>query len=201
MNAGFHWATEIDIENCFPSFDGKKIIDLLPFPKEVTERVILSRHLNLVPGNLNDLFGTMSGGAPCNTPHNTPVGPACDLAPATVQILAEARRGLSQGSATSTLLAEMLFAISLKLVPDLGLIFGYVDNFLVMAKSEDDVVALTKALGSALEAHPAGPLRPKIRAIFCAGKPIGFLGHRLAAQPGTVMIEPPPSICRNSTPR
>src|SRR5262249_20234106 len=34
MNAGFHWATEIDIENCFPSFDGKKIIDLLPFPKE-----------------------------------------------------------------------------------------------------------------------------------------------------------------------
>ncbi len=35
MKDGFVWTIEIDIENCFASFDGKKIIDLLPIPKEV----------------------------------------------------------------------------------------------------------------------------------------------------------------------
>ena len=56
MQDGHLWAVEIDIEKCFLSFDADKVVDLLPLPKEVTERVVLSRHLNLVPGNLVDIF-------------------------------------------------------------------------------------------------------------------------------------------------
>ena len=87
----------------------------------------------------------------------------------------------------------MLLALPLKQLPKVGLVFGYLDNFLVMATSEDDAVSMAKALGCALQAHPAGPLRPKIKGIFHAGTPIDFLGYRLTAQHGAVMIEPSPA--------
>jgi hypothetical protein len=196
MKEGFVWAVEIDIENCFPSFDGNKVPDLLPLPKEVTERVLLARNLNLVPGNLLDLFegvtGGVHGGVPRGGPHTSYVGPAGGLGILTAEVLAEARWGFPQGSAASSLLAEMLLAPVLQQLPTGGKVFGYVDNFLVMAKSENDAVSITKALESALKAHFAGPLRPKIKRRFHPGEPIEFLGHRLAVQHGTVMIQPSP---------
>jgi hypothetical protein len=200
MQDGHLWAAEIDIVDCFPSFDGDKVADLLSLPKEVTEQVLLARNLNLVPGNLFDLFGEESGGVhhtPYGAPH-TPLrvpsfGPACGLGFLGAKVLAEARQGIPQGSAASPVVAEMLLALPLKQLPKVGRVFGYLDNFLIMATSEGDAVSMSKALGSALAAHPAGPLRPKIRGIFRAEEPIDFLGHRLTAQHGAVMIEPSPA--------
>ncbi len=171
--------------------------DLLPLPKEVTERVLLSRHLNLVPGNLLDLLGGMPGGvhedgSPYGVPHTPYIGPACGLGILVAEVLAEARRGIPQGSAASPLLAEMLLVPTLKQLPAGGEVFAYLDNFLVMAKSKEDAVSMTIALVSALKAHPAGPLRPKIKGRFHPGEPIEFLGHRLTAHHGTVTIEPSP---------
>ncbi len=37
---GFLWATEIDIKNCYQSFDGNRIEDMIPFPKKVVEHVL-----------------------------------------------------------------------------------------------------------------------------------------------------------------
>jgi len=197
MKDGHLWAVEIDIENCFLSFDGSGVVDLLPIPKEVTEQVLLARNLNLVPGNLLDLFGGVSGGVhqgvPYGVPHTPHFGPACGLGILGAKVLAEARRGLAQGSAASQLVAEMLLALLLKQLPSMGQVFAYVDNFLIMAKSEDDAVSMAKALGCALQAHPAGPLRPKIRGLFRAGEPIDFLGHRLIVHHGSVKIEPSPA--------
>ncbi len=197
MKDGFVWAVEIDIESCFPSFEADKVADLLPLPKEVTERVLLSRHLNLVPGNLLDLLGGMPGGvhedgSPYGVPHTPYIGPACGLGILVAEVLAEARRGIPQGSAASPLLAEMLLVPTLKQLPAGGEVFAYLDNFLVMAKSKEDAVSMTIALVSALKAHPAGPLRPKIKGRFHPGEPIEFLGHRLTAHHGTVTIEPSP---------
>jgi hypothetical protein len=196
MQDGHLWAVEIDIEQCFPSFGGDKVADLLPLPKEVTGRVVLSRHLNLVPGNLLYLLEGVSGsvheGVPYGVPHTTSFGPAGGLGFLGAKVLAEARQGLPQGSAVSSLVAEMLLALPLKRLPKVGRVFGYIDNFLIMAKSEDDAVSMTLNLRSALKAHPAGPLRPKIRGRFRPGEPIDFLGHRLATHQGTVLIEPSP---------
>jgi len=195
MKDGHLWAVEIDIENCFPSFDGDKVADLLPFPKEVTEQVLLARNLNLVPGNLLDLFGGEPGGVqdvPYGSSHAPHFGPACGLGIIGAQILAEARRGIPQGSAASPLLAEILLAPTLEQLPTGGEVFAYLDNFLVMAKSEEDAVSMSLNLRSALKAHPAGPLRPKIKARFHPGEPIEFLGHRLIAHHGAVIIEPSP---------
>ena len=44
------WAAELDINNCYQSFDESKLPNLLPLPKEVTDHVIISRYLNLSLG-------------------------------------------------------------------------------------------------------------------------------------------------------
>ncbi len=197
MKDGFVWAVEIDVESCFPSFEADKVADLLPLPKEVTERVLLSRHLNLVPGNLLDLLGGVPGGAhegvPYGVPHTPHIGPASGLGILGAEVLVEARWGFAQGSAVSPIVSEMLLALPLKQLPQIGEVFGYLDNFLIMAKSEDDAVSMAKALGCALKAHPAGPLRPKIKGRFHSADPIEFLGHRLIAHHGAVIIEPSPA--------
>ena len=64
------------------------------------------------------------------------------------------------------------------------------DNILLMAKSENEGVAMSKALCGALKSNPAGPLRPKVRNFF--GRPIDFLGHRLTVMGEQVKIGPTP---------
>lgn len=135
-----------------------------------------SRYLNLVPGNGRDLFG------PADEDAQEPI--------LLVDTLAEVRSGIPQGSALSPLIAEVLLAIPLKTLPVFGRVAGYMDNILLMAKSENDGVAMSKALWSALKAHPAGPLRPKVRNFF--GRSIDFLGHRLTVIGEQVKIEPIP---------
>ena len=121
QSEGFGYAVEHDLKNCFGSFDGGKVPELLSLPKEVTERVILSRHFNLVSGNLYDVF--------------SPVGPADDddgeVPIMIVDVLAEARLGLAQGSASSGLVAEDLLSDVFKTLPETGRVAGYSENILI----------------------------------------------------------------------
>ena len=57
LRDGYLWAVELDIKDCFPSFDGKELHKLLPLPKEMTDKVIISGCLNLMPGNLLHYYG------------------------------------------------------------------------------------------------------------------------------------------------
>jgi hypothetical protein len=175
MKAGFVCATEIDIQRCFQSFDGDRITKLIPFPKKVVKHVLTGRYLNIT----------------LPTHHHHILGPA-DTEKAKVlleQCLAAARQGMPQGSAASPLLAEMLLAPLLSQLPHGSEMAGYVDNFLLLAKDQGAAVATTSTFGSALEAHPAGQLTPRIKS-FPLGGPVGFLGHHLTARHGTVEIEP-----------
>jgi hypothetical protein len=104
---GYVWAVELDINNCYPSFDGEKLSRLLPLPKEVTERVILSRHMNLSLG-----FYCVGKGQ----------GHDHEVDATTPGAISPARRGLPQGSAVSPIVAEAMVAIALKAVPTLGVI-------------------------------------------------------------------------------
>jgi hypothetical protein len=180
LSEGHVYAVEHDLENCFGSFDGKKVPDLLCLPKEVTESVILSRDLNLVSGNLYEVL--------------SPVGPADDddgeVPILIVDVLAAARLGFAQGSASSGLVVEVLLSKVLKALPETGKVAGYSDNNLTMAKSEKDGVMMSLALCTALKSHPAGPLRPTVRNFF--GKPVDYLGHRLTKFTSHVQIDPTP---------
>ena len=102
--------------------------------------------------------------------------------------LAEARRGIPQGSAVSPFIAEALLAPTLHSDFEDRVFVAYADNVLLLAKSKEDVVAMSKDLRSALQAHPVGPFKPKWKP-FEAGEPIEFLGHKLTFQKGVVHIE------------
>jgi hypothetical protein len=68
-------------------------------------------------------------------------------------------------------------------------IVAYADNILLLAKSKGDVVSMSKTLGRALKAHPAGPFYPKMK-LFDPVQPIDFLGHKLTVKNGVILIEP-----------
>jgi hypothetical protein len=180
MSTGPLWAVEVDVIDCYPSFDGEKLKDLLPVPKEVSGNVLISEHLNLNGGNITHI--TKSG------PFGPAGGPKASM---TLEgMLAAARRGIPQGSAMSPLIAETVLAIALREVPDLGDKVGYGDNTLLMAKEASDMVTMLEALESAFQGHPVGLLKPK-RKLFEPGQPVEFLGHRLIPQScGKIRIEP-----------
>ena len=182
MKAGHVHAREIDIKDFYPSCDGNKLVELIPFRKKVIERVLLSEHLSIVASKRHHILSCVGAA----DKHQGAVPPL-------EKYLAEARRGIPQGSAASPLLAEMLLAPLLFQVPagDKVVVVAYADNILVMAKTASDADAMTNSLRLALTKHPAGPLQPKIKT-FPAGGPIEFLGHRLTAHGDKVRAQPTP---------
>jgi Reverse transcriptase (RNA-dependent DNA polymerase) len=181
MKAGYIHAREIDIKDFYPSFDRNKLVESVPVQKRVIERVLLSDHLNIIP--------------PSKPHHILSCFGAADKAQGEVapleKYLAEARRGIPQGSAASPLLAEMLLAPLLFQVPAGGkvVVVAYADNILVLAKTASDADAMTDSLELALKKHPAGPFSPKIKS-FSVGGPIEFLGHRVTAHGDKVRAQP-----------
>ncbi len=180
MKDGYVHIREIDIKDFYASFDRNKLVELVPVQKRVIDNVLLSEHLNIVPSALHHILSCFG---PADTDQK-------ELAPLE-KYLADARRGISQGSAASPLLAEMLLAPLLFQVPAGIEVVAYADNILVMAKTASDADAMTDSLGLALKKHPAGPLWPKITS-FPAGGPIEFLGHRLTALGDKVHVQPTP---------
>jgi hypothetical protein len=224
MREGYAWAIELDIDDCFSSFDGQKVPDLLPLPKQVTRSVLLGQYLNLRinpdlsfescdstsfnsanhlrPSHLSTLnyLSTPHQSTPADHPPfslpqelNSPFSladPGVDEFMFATEF-AVARRGVPQGSATSPLAVEMLLAPVLASLPCENWV-GYADNLLTLGKSEGDVVSIFTACGSAVKAHPAGPLRLNSPKVYHPGTPIDFLGHRLRCFGDQIRIEPTP---------
>jgi hypothetical protein len=171
---------EIDIANCFPSFTGTNLEQFIPVQKEVIANVIMASHLNVTPGHsLLYHFGPGIAG------EDDPGDPV-----AFSKALSDARRGIPQGSAVASIAVEMLLAEPLKSLPGEARVVCYADNMLVMAKSEEDAVSITKALCSALLAHPAGHLKPKVKSLSTPGQPFEFLGHQITWVKTSVSIAP-----------
>lgn len=175
LQDGCQWVVEIDIINCYPSFDGKKLTKLLPLPKEVTEYVILSEHLNIVPRKITRVIdpGNVDGGNQ----------------QAAKNALLAARRGIPQGSSASSIVSEAMIAIALEQIPSQGVIIAFADNILLLAKTQADLCSMTKACEGALEAHPVGRLRSR-STVFKKGQSIQFLGHKFDVSMDGVAISP-----------
>ncbi len=146
LKDGYAWAIETDIHNCYPSFDGEKVPEFLPIPKEVTRNVLLC-------GTYSLTTTIQAHVGPADQPGEDDELIASDL-------FADARQGLPQGSAASPLAVEMLLAPLLHKLPAGSPWTGYSDNFLAMGKTKTDAVSMTSALWSALKAHPAGQFWP-----------------------------------------
>jgi hypothetical protein len=97
MKDGYVHVREIDIKDFYASFDRNKLVELIPVQKKVIERVLLSDHLTIIPSKLHHILSRF-GAADKNQGAVAPLE----------KYLAEARRGIPQGSAASPLLAELL---------------------------------------------------------------------------------------------
>jgi hypothetical protein len=131
----------------------------------VTAAVITTQHLNITSGNIIELLGM-------------------------TEIAVEVRQGIPQGSAVSSLVAEMLLApVAFALPGDVRPVF-YSDNILVITRQKSEAVTIAKTLKSALMSHPAGPLWPNFIEIQDARKGFDFLGYRFSKEAETVRVEP-----------
>ncbi len=165
LGDGFRWAVQTDIKDCFSTFDDGEVARLLPIPEEVTRKVITTQHLNITSGNIIELLGM-------------------------TEIAVEVRQGIPQGSAVSSLVAEMLLApVAFGLPGDVRPVF-YSDNILVITRQKSEAVTIAKTLKSALMSHPAGPLWPKFIEIKDARMGFDFLGYRFSKEADTVRVEP-----------
>lgn len=106
--------------------------------------------------------------------------------------VAEPRLGLPQGSAVSPAIVERLLAPVLELLPK-GKVVRYVDNFLIMADSQEEVVSILSALGDALAHHPAGSFSGRVIAEYAPGDTVVFLGYALTPTVGGCSVEADPA--------
>jgi hypothetical protein len=168
LDDGYVYVAEVDIKNCYPSFNREGITTVLPVPKEIVNKVLTSHCLNIVLGNPKDIYQFSTVGSKEE---------ADDIREFSEPLLAEARQGIPQGSAVSPVVAELVLAPIVVDLPEFGRVVNYADNFLVMAKSEPDAVSMLKALRSAFKANPVGPLTLKVDPVTEAGAGFDFLGY------------------------
>ncbi len=181
LNDGYGWFIEIDVAKCYMSFDEGHVKDLLPLPKKVTDHNVITRNLHLGPGNIKQWLGT----GDCEDENN-----ADDFGAFLDFVAPEVRRGIPQGSVASPIVASILLAPVFEGLPGHGRIVNFSDNFAILAKTEGDVVSMAQTLGSAIVAHPAGPLVPKIRQTAAPDQPFSFLGYTFTRAGGGVVLRP-----------
>jgi hypothetical protein len=174
LAAGYIWAIETDIKNCFPSFQGD-VSEAIPLPKKVIRNVILAGELSLIPGDR--LLNLGAGGKWQSDPLIT-------------ELLSEAQRGIPQGSTTSSIAAELVLADALSSLPDNMIVIAYADNLLALGRTKDEVVSTTNTLWSLLSKHPAGTFHPSKTFEFQKSGPIVFLGHWILAKANSVLVYP-----------
>ena len=105
--------------------------------------------------------------------------------------LAKARRGIPQGSAVSTLIAESLLAPAITaVVGSVPHIVAYGDNVLVLAANEGDANNAIENLRLACQGLPAGPLPLRTKKAVHADGGFLFLGYAFQCTSDGPMIEP-----------
>lgn len=169
LRSGYRHVVELDIKDCYGSFDNRRLHGFLPLPRRVTEANIASdrrslTHSNDDPGDLR----------------NREI---------------RSRRGIAQGSSLSPLVAETLIAAILKTlsegdIPLDVVLVVYADNILVLGRSEASVEVAATSLGRSFRNSRVGSLvlhRTRCRRV-CDG--FDFLGYRFRVRAGRIAVRP-----------
>jgi hypothetical protein len=119
-------------------------------------------------------------------------GPLKELKEKAAEEFVQARLGLPRGSGASPLASDLLLAPVVNAMSGFpGRVVVYADNFVLMAKTYNDVCKMFGTLKSLLEGHPAGPLS-LIREwdSHKQGGRFNFLGYEYAIKEGSFDIQP-----------
>lgn len=165
LDEGLAWAVTADVKDFYPSINDKKLQKLLPLPEDVTRLVVISRYLRLSLGW-------------------RPLGVT------TANFMAQARQGIPQGSAVSSLLAEVVLAPVFNALPEGACVKNYADNFLILAPSKAEACSIVNTLRCACKSLPAGPLRLVAQEPRPSTEWFDFLGYALRVHDGNTMVRP-----------
>jgi len=104
--------------------------------------------------------------------------------------MAQAWQGIPQGSAVSSLLAEVVLAPLFTALPEGVPVINFADNFLILAPSKAEACSNVNALRCACESLPAGPLRLVANEPRPSTEWFEFLGYSMRAHEGKASICP-----------
>jgi hypothetical protein len=181
MRSGnYRYAVVADISDFFGSINPGAAVEKLPIPKEMARRVLLTSSYRYESGE-------------------RPTEAFIPLLADDTTSASSKRIGIPQGSAASSHLAEQLIAdLRNRIEVDLeGDAFtSYLDDFNILAVSEEEARRRKRALEDALLAHPAGPFRLRgpstgYKGIHSLEDGFRFLGVNFRLEDGLVFREPP----------
>lgn len=169
---GYDHVVTIDITKCFRSAVAEQVEKLLPLPLRVVRHALLvGDEVPLKVVQSKEAKG--EGGDPSTLGEYVPHDP--DTA---------ARQGLPQGASTSTLIMSRAVLGPLLLATGYGdRLVLYGDDVLVCAKGKGEASEIFKAIGSALQSSPVGPLTIGRSTIKSTYDKTDFLKYRLRKQP------------------
>lgn len=104
--------------------------------------------------------------------------------------LFQARRGIAQGSVVSPLVAATVVSQLNPKLSDGVHLFGYADDFLLVASDKDAMETAILALSASVDAIPGGQLSLKLKEFCQFTDGIEFLGHYLKVENGEWDIAP-----------
>lgn len=158
------WATTLDIEEFFPNCT-------LPVVKSVTNMISKGARENVIL--IEKLSLRHLDGSPLYGGH-----------------LIQARRGIAQGSVVSPLVAATVVSQLNPKFSDGVHLFGYADDFLLVASDKDALETATKALSASVDAVPGGQFSLKLKEFCQFTDGFEFLGHYLKVEDGEWDIAP-----------
>ena len=174
VRSGADFAVATDIRDYFPSLGANQLGKILQLPKEVIEHVLVSGGLNLQSKDpwihhccISKEFDAVSGGC-----------------------IEKARRGIPQGSAASSVVAEIVLASVIAEIPKYGIVINFADDLVVLVDHPDKAASMRTALNKALQAAPVGPLTPKTLETFGPGDSFDYLGYRVTLLENDCRLEP-----------
>jgi hypothetical protein len=178
LDEGYVYVAHADIARFFPSFDGNTLGSVLPWPKGVMEAVVLGKDLKV---RLDKARVYKHGSHVLDSPT------------AKSHFLMEARSGIPQGSACSSIVASYCVSrMAWPIMPGIVLV-NYVDNFLLLAKSAKLLAKGREQLIASVESLPSGHF--KLKPVYSGPAKYGFdfLGHCLSWGNAGVRISPHPA--------
>lgn len=168
IKAGYTHAEHLDIEECYPSFSAEALINELPLPKEVVGHAVVGRHMKAVLDQRKIKFSSHTKDS----------------------LLAQARRGIPLGSASSPIVSMICVSrLAFQLPPGVALL-NYADDFQLLAKSPKALKKSTGKLTDAVAKLPGGHFKLKTKGEGSAITGIDFLGHRLQIVNGELRTKP-----------
>lgn len=168
-DAGHHHFVQQDISGFFLHFEEDALKMALPLPTWAVEHVVMGRQ-------------TVWAGEGAQLSFHLWVSHS--------MLIQQARRGLPQGSSTSSIIA-MIECAKLKLSHELeSALFNYADDFLSLFKTAEEAVSAAEELQDAVGELPGGNFSLKQKGIGHLSKGCTFLGHHIQLVDGVLRIAP-----------